>query len=140
VTLSKVRCDTFSCTTHASQEIKMGPHTLDSFLTFSKNNLQKQIGHFNSYRKNTKFKKKKRLKQSLGSEVISILKSTKFQCFSGNDCMIFKVSSKLHLNIIHYKNRKWIYVDISLVHLLYHFHAYISIFNKIFDKNKIAQL
>jgi hypothetical protein len=37
-----------------------------------------------------------------------ILKSTKFQHFSGNDRMVFKISSKIYLDIFHYKKIKWI--------------------------------
>jgi hypothetical protein len=68
------------------------------------------------------------------------LKSTKFQRFSGNGGTVFKISSKLYLDIIHYKKRKWICVDISMMHLLHQIHADIYIFNKIFNKQKLAQL
>jgi hypothetical protein len=69
-----------------------------------------------------------------------ILKSTKFQCFSRNDNTIFKISSKLYLDIIHYKKRKWICVDISMMHLLHQIHVDIYILNKIFNEHKLAQL
>jgi hypothetical protein len=69
-----------------------------------------------------------------------ILKSTKFHRFSGNDRTVFKVSSKLYLDLLHYKKRKWICVDISMVHLLHQIHADIYIFNKIFNEHKLAQL
>ena len=58
-------------------------------------------------------------KQSPESEVMIVLKSTKFQCFSGNGRMVFKVSSKIYLDIIHYKKIKWICVDISMVFILH---------------------
>jgi hypothetical protein len=119
---------------------KRGSHTSDSIMIFYEKNLQKQIGYLNSSRKNIQFQKKNRLKRSPGSEVMSILKSTKFQHFSRNGRTIFKVSSKLHLDILHYKKRKWICVDISLVHLLHQIHADIYIFNKIFNEHKLAQL
>jgi hypothetical protein len=69
-----------------------------------------------------------------------ILKSTKFQRFFGNGRMFFKVSSKLYLDLLHYKKRKWICMDILKVHLLHQIRAYIYIFNKIFKKHKLAQL
>jgi hypothetical protein len=69
-----------------------------------------------------------------------VLKSTKFQHFSINDCTVFKVSSKIYLDIIHYKKIKWICVEISMVHLLHHIREDIYIFNKIFNENKLAQL
>jgi hypothetical protein len=65
-----------------------------------------------------------------------ILKSTKFQRFSGNDRTIFKVSSKIYLDLIHYKKRKWIFVDISMVHRLHQIFAYIYIFKKIFKETQ----
>jgi hypothetical protein len=69
-----------------------------------------------------------------------ILKSKKFQHFFGNGHTVFKVSSKLYLDILHYKKIKWIYVDISMVHLLHQICGDIYIFNKIFNKHKLAQL
>jgi hypothetical protein len=50
--------------------------------------------------------------------------------------MVFKVLSKIYLDIVHYKKRKWICVDISMMHLLPQIHANIYIFNK----HKLAQL
>jgi hypothetical protein len=69
-----------------------------------------------------------------------ISKSTKFQRFSENDRTIFKISSKIYLDIIHYKKIKWICVEISMMHILHQNHADIYIFNKIFKENKLAQL
>jgi hypothetical protein len=69
-----------------------------------------------------------------------ILKSTKFQHFSGNDRTVFKVSSKIYLDILHYKKIEWICVDISMVHILHQICADIYIFNKIFNEHKLAQL
>jgi hypothetical protein len=69
-----------------------------------------------------------------------ILKSKKFQHFSGNDRMVFKVSSKIYLDILHYKKIEWICVDISMVHILHQIRADIYIFNKIFNEHKLAQL
>jgi hypothetical protein len=69
-----------------------------------------------------------------------VLKSTKFQRFSRNGCMVFTVSSKLYLDIIHYKNIKWICVEISMMHILHQIRADIYIFNKIFKEHKLAQL
>jgi hypothetical protein len=43
--------------------------------------LQKQIGYLNSSRENIQFQKQNRLKQSLESEVMIILKSTKISSF-----------------------------------------------------------
>jgi hypothetical protein len=131
--------DIFPCAMHASQETKRESRTSDSILIFSKKNLQKQIGYLNSSREISNSKKKKGLKRSLGSEVMIILKSTKFQRFSGNGYTVFKVSSKLYLDILHYKKRKWICVDISMVHLLHQICANIYIFNKIFNKHKLGQ-
>jgi hypothetical protein len=50
--------------------------------------------------------KNNRLKQSLGTEVMIVSKSTIFLCFSGNGCTVFKISSKIYLDIIHYKKIK----------------------------------
>jgi hypothetical protein len=69
-----------------------------------------------------------------------VLKSTKFQRFSENDRTVFKISSKLYLDLIHYKKRKWICVEISMMHLLHQIRANIYIFNKIFNEHKLAQL
>jgi hypothetical protein len=44
------------------------------------------------------------------------------------------------LDIIPFDRRKWIYMEISLVHLLHHICTYIYIFNKIFIKHKLATL
>jgi hypothetical protein len=69
-----------------------------------------------------------------------VLKSIKFQRFSGNGCTVFKVSSKLYLDIIHYKKIKWICLKISMVHILHQIRVDIYIFNKIFNEHKLAQL
>ena len=79
-------------------------------------------------------------KQSLRSEVMIILKSTKFQRFFENDHTVFKILSKLYLELIHYKKIKWICVEISMVHRLHQIHENIYIFNKIFKEYKLAQL
>jgi hypothetical protein len=68
------------------------------------------------------------------------LRSTKFQHFSGNGHMVFKISSKIYLDIIHYKKIKWICVEISMMHILHQIHEDIYIFNKIFKEHKLAQL
>jgi hypothetical protein len=125
---------------HASQETKREPCTSDAILIFSKKLLQKYFGYLNSSRENIQFQKTNRLKQSPESEVMIILKSTKFQHFSGNDRMVFKISSKIYLDIIHYKKIKWICVEISMMHILHQIHADIYIFNKIFKEHKLAQL
>ena len=91
-------------------------------------------------RKISNFEKTNRPKRSSGSEVIIILKSTKFQHFSKNGRTVFKISSKLYLDILNYKKRKWICVDISTMHLLHHILADIYIFNKIFNEHKLAHL
>ena len=104
--------DTFPCAMHVSQETKRELRTSDSILIFFEHNLQKQFGYLNSSRENIQFKKTNRPKQSPGSEVKIILKSTKFQRFSGNGHTIFKILSKLYLDIFHYKNIKSICVDI----------------------------
>jgi hypothetical protein len=111
--------DTVSCTMHASQETKREPRTSDVILIFSKKNLQKQIGYLNSSQENIQFQKTNHPKRSPESEVMIILKSTKFLHFSGNDHTVFKVSSKLYLDIIHYKKIKWICVEISMMHILH---------------------
>jgi hypothetical protein len=69
-----------------------------------------------------------------------VSKSTKFQRFSGNDRMVFKVLSKNYLDLIHNKKIKWICVEILMIHILHQIHAYIYIFNKIFNEHKLAQL
>jgi hypothetical protein len=132
--------DTFACTMHASQETKREPRTSDAIMIFSEKNLQKQIGYLNSSRENIQFQKKNRPKRSPESEVMIILKSTKFQHFSGNGRTVFKISSKIYLDIIHYKKIKWICVEISMMHILHQIHADIYIFNKIFKEHKLAQL
>jgi hypothetical protein len=71
---------------------------------------------------------------------MSILKSKKFQHFFGNDHVIYKVSSKLHLDLPLYNKRKWICAGISLVHLLHQICTNIYIFNKIFNELKLAHL
>jgi hypothetical protein len=131
---------------HACQETKREPRTSDAILIFSEKNLQKQIGYLNASLENIQFQKKNRLKRSLESEVMIILKSTKFQHFSGNGRTVFKISSKIYLDIIHYKNIihykkiKWICVEISMMHILHQIRADIYIFNKIFKEHKLAQL
>jgi hypothetical protein len=132
--------DTFACTMNSSQESKRELRTLDDILIFSKNNLQNLIGYLNSSRENIQFQKKNRLKQSPEREVMIVSKSTKFQHFSGNDRTILKVLSKIYLDIGHYKKRKWICVEISVIHLLHQICANIYIFNKIFNEHKLAQL
>jgi hypothetical protein len=109
-------------------------------MIFYEHNFHKQIGYLNSSRENIQFQKTNLLKQSPGSEVMIILKSTKFQHFSRNGCTVFKISSKLYLDIFHYKKIKWICVDIEMVYILHHIHADIYIFNKIFSEHKLAQL
>jgi hypothetical protein len=104
--------DTFACTMHASKETKREPRTSDAIMILSGKNLQKKIGYFNSSRENIQFQKNNRLKRSPGSEVMIFFKSTKFQHFFGNGRTVFKVSSKLYLDIIYYKKIKWICVDI----------------------------
>jgi hypothetical protein len=69
-----------------------------------------------------------------------VLKSTKFQHFSGNDRMVFKISSKIYLDIFHYKKIKWICVEISIMHILHQIYVDIYIFNKIVKEHKLAQL
>jgi hypothetical protein len=130
--------DTFPCAMHASQETKMEPSTSDSIMIFYENKLQKKIGYLNFSQKNIQFQKNNGLKRSPRSQVMIVLKSTKFQCFSGNGHSVFKVSSKLYLDILHYKKRKWICVDISMMHLFHQIRAYIYIFNKIFNEHKLA--
>jgi hypothetical protein len=44
------------------------------------------------------------------------------------------------LDLLLSNKRKWIYVDISLVHLLHHIHTNIYIFNKIFTEHNLAHL
>jgi hypothetical protein len=131
---------TFPCAMHASQETKREPCTSDSIMIFSETNLHKQIGYLNSSWTNIQFQKKNRPKHSSESEVMIVLKSTKFQHFSGNDRTVFKISSKIYLDIIHYKKIKWICVEISMMHILHQIHAYIYIFNKVFEEHKLAQL
>jgi hypothetical protein len=69
-----------------------------------------------------------------------ISKSTKFQRFSRNGRTVFKISTKIYLDVFHYKKIKWICVDISMVHILHQIHADIYIFKKIFNEHKLAQL
>jgi hypothetical protein len=69
-----------------------------------------------------------------------VLKSTKFMRFSRNGHTVFKISSKLYLDIIHYKNIKGICLEISMVHILHQIRVYFYFFNKIFNEHKLAQL
>jgi hypothetical protein len=80
---------------HASQESKRDPCTSDVIMIFSEKILQKQIGYLNSSRENIQFQKQNRPKLSPESEVMIVLKSTKFQHFSGNDRTVFKISFKI---------------------------------------------
>jgi hypothetical protein len=130
--------DSFACTMHASQESKRESRTSDAILIFSEKNLEKQIGYLNSSRENIQFQKSNHLKRSLGTEVMIISKSTKFQRFFGNGCTVFKISSKIYLDIIHYKKIKWICVEISMMHILHQIYADIYIFNKIFKEHKLS--
>jgi hypothetical protein len=130
--------DTFACTIHACQETKIEPCTSDTILIFYEHNFQKQIKYLNLSRENIQFQKKIRLKRSSESEVMIILKSTKFQHFSENGRTVFKISSKIYLDIIHYKKIKWICVKISMMHILHQIRADIYIFNKIFKEHKLA--
>jgi hypothetical protein len=84
--------NTFACTMHASQETKRELHKSDSILIFSEHILQIFFGYLNSSRENIQFQKTNCLKRSPESEVMIILKSTKFQHFSGNDRTVFKTS------------------------------------------------
>jgi hypothetical protein len=69
-----------------------------------------------------------------------VLKSTKFHRFFGNDHMVFKISSNIYWEIIHYTKIKWICVEIEMMHILHEIRADIYIFNKIFKEHKLAQL
>ena len=99
--------DTFACTMHACQETKRDPLTSDAILIFYDHNLHKKIGHLNLSRENIQFQKTNHPKQSPRSEVMIVLKSTKFQRFSGNGRLVFKISSKIYLDIFHYRKIKW---------------------------------
>jgi hypothetical protein len=132
--------DTFACTMHASRESKRESRTLDAILIFSEKHLHKQIGYLNYSRENIQFQKKNHPKRSPKSEVMNVLKSTKFQHFSGNGRTVFKISSKIYLDIIHYNKIKWICVEISMMHILHQIRADIYILNKIFKEHKLAQL
>jgi hypothetical protein len=138
--ISGVTCRHF-CMHHACilGDKKGAVHIRHNSYIFEKN-LQKQIGYLNSSCENIQFQQKNRPKWSPEREVMIILKSTKFQHFSGNGYMVFKVSSKIYLDIIHYKKIKWICVEISMMHILHQIHADIYIFNKIFKEHKLAQL
>jgi hypothetical protein len=125
---------------HASQETKRESRTSDAILIFSEKYLQKQIGYLNSLWENIQFQKNNRLKQSPESEVMIVLQSTRFQHFSRNGRTVFKISSKIYLDIIHYKKIKWICLEISIMHILHQIRADIYIFNKIFKEHKLAQL
>jgi hypothetical protein len=139
-TSQESHADTFACTMHASQVTKREPRTSDAILIFFEKHLQKQIGYLNSSWENIQFQKKNRPKWSLESEVMIVLKSTKVQHFSGNGRTVFKISSKIYLDIIHHKKIKWICVEISMMHILHQIRANIYIFNKIFKEHKLAQL
>jgi hypothetical protein len=132
------QADTFACTMHASHESKREPRTSDAIMIFFEKNLQKQIGYLNSSWENIYFQKQNCPKRIPESEVMIILKSTKFQHFSRNGRTVFKISSKICLDIFHYKKIKWICVDISMVHILFQICADMYIFNKIFNEHKLA--
>ena len=125
---------------HVSHESKREPRTSDAILIFSEKKLQKKIGYLNSSQENIQFQKTNRLKRSPESEVMIVLKSTKFQHFSRNNRTIFKISSKIYLDIIDYKKIKWRCVEISMMHILHQIRPDIYIFNKIFKEHKLAQL
>jgi hypothetical protein len=91
--------NTFACTMHASQESKREPRTSDAIMIFFEKNLQKKIGYLNSSWENIQFQKKNRPKRSPESEVMIILKSTQFQRFSENSRTVFKISSKIYLDM-----------------------------------------
>ena len=118
----------------------MEPRTSDAIMIFYEKNFQKKIAYLNFSWENIQFKKKNHSKWSPRSKVMIVLKSRKFQRFSGNDDTIFKISSKIYLDIIHYKKIKWICVEISMIHILHQICADIYIFNKIFKEHKLAQL
>jgi hypothetical protein len=94
----------------------------------------------NSSQENIQFQKTNHPKRSWESEAMIVLKSTKFQHFSGNNRTVFKISSKIYLDIIHYKKIKWICVEISMMDILHQIRVDIYIFNKIFKEKKLAQL
>jgi hypothetical protein len=54
--------------------------------------------------------------------------------------MVFKISSKIYLDIIHYKKIKRICVEISMIHILHQICENIYIVNKIFKEHKLTQL
>jgi hypothetical protein len=65
---------------------------------------------------------------------MSISKSSNFQFFCfGNNCV-------WDLDLLHHNKIKWIYANISLVHLLHQIGTDIYIFNKIFTEHKLAHL
>jgi hypothetical protein len=113
-----------ACTMHTSQETKGESCTSDSILIFYDKKIVEKNWIFEFLLETYPISKKNRPKQSSESEVMIILKSTKFQCFSENGRMVFKISSKLYLDLLHYNKRKWISMDISMVHLLHHICAY----------------
>ena len=60
---------------------KRGPRHSQNFRYISMQNLQKRVVYMISSHKNTQFSKKHRLKRSLGSQYIEVLKSANFQDF-----------------------------------------------------------
>jgi hypothetical protein len=117
----------------------MEPRISDTILILSYHNLQKQIGYLNSSREDIQFQFFFCQKQSPGTEFMIVSKSTKFQHFSGKGRTVFKISSKIYLDIIHYKI-KWICVEISMMNIIHQICADIYIFKKIFKEHKLAQL
>jgi hypothetical protein len=103
--------DTFACTMHASQESKRESRTSNIIMIFYEKKLHKQIRYLNFSWENIQLQKKYRPKRSPESEVMIVSKSTKFQHFSGNGRTVFKLSSKIYLDIIHYKKIKWICLE-----------------------------
>jgi hypothetical protein len=120
---------------HASQETKRELHTLDLIMIFYEHYFHKQIGYLNSSRENIQFQKSNHLK----CRSYDRFKINKISTFFPENA-IFKISSKLCLDIFHYKKIKWICVEILMVHILHQIHADIYIFNKIFNEHKLAQL
>ena len=76
--------------------------------------------------------KKKLSKTESGKCSHDRFKINKISMFFENNRTIFKVSYQIYLDLLHYKKRKWICLDISMVDILHQIRANIYIFKKIF--------
>ena len=108
------------------------------FWYFLRKFCRKKIEYLNSSQKNVQFQKINHPKWSSGSEVMIILKSTKFQHFFWKRPHGFQNFIQNLFGYYSLQEDKVICVEISMMHILHQIHADIYIFNKIFKEHKLA--